>query len=454
MFTKLISSKLLLTILTLAKYTNTESIDIIYWEIKPFIFRNSDGNISGIFPKMFSEGQYYCSKKKLLINYKKIIPSRKKFYELLLSNITHSNSEFSVVNDKNLVWLPENMFGNSQEYKKVWQMRTLPLIWSNGIAIIMPRYMISLPIKMLRGIYSCRQIIALTLMLSLLFGIIIWFAEYKSNKQFSKYFIAGTGTGVWWSLVSMTTVGYGDVVLRSIVGKVIASIWLFIGVIIACLTTATITKTIKGLEGLDIYAQKVSVLENSYELKVANENYAAQIFPVKSYNEALDMVRDGKVFAALINVDVAAWFQKEITNDSKSVPLRIVNIIPAKIETSILIPMNLSVNASYFIECMLKQKDEVLNRSNEHFRRFCQTETLYIDSITDMFKKSALYQLLLGIVIAILFLGLGMEIVMRKSKVDKNEIQSFNFLVDFPFAKVGLSKSVNKTYESMGGKFI
>ena len=401
-------------------------LEAIFWEIKPFIFRTSEGSVDGIIPKMFSEGEYYCgNQSSTLISFKKLLPSRNKYFHLLKSKQKYGENELLEITDQKAVWFPDDLFTiTHNDHEKARWLRALPIMKSEGLAVIMPRYMISLPNKMLRGIYSCRQILILILMLSLLFAMIMWFAECTCNKKFSKFFVRGTGTGIWWSLVSMTTVGYGDIVPRSIPGRLVASIWLFIGLVIACLMTATVTKVIKGLDGLDIYEQKVSVLENSYELKIVKEIYGAHVVPVESYETALEMVRNGKVFAALLNVDVASWLQREINNDNKNVPLRIVNIIPATLQINILISRNLSDSAIKAVSCMQKQKDEVFNRSIEHFRRSCHTESLYVDSITDMFQKSALYQLLLGFLVVIICLGLGFEIMMRRSKGKKNEIQS------------------------------
>ena len=402
----------------------TALLEAIFWELKPFIFRTSDGRIDGIIPKIFSEGEYYCgNESSTLILFKKLLPSRKKYLSLLRSQDQYGKNELVDITQEKAVWFPDDSFTTTQNHHvKDKGLRSFQIMKSEGLAVIMPRYKISLPNKMLHGIFCCRQILVLTSMLALLFGIVMWIAECTYNNKFSLYFVQGAGTGLWWSLVSMTTVGYGDIVPRSIPGRVIASIWLFIGVVIACLMTATVTEVINGLDGLDIYEKKVAVLENSYELRAAKEMYAADTIPVESYDKALEMVRNGEVFAALMNVDVAAWLQKEINDDKHEVPLRIINVIPATIYINCLISMNLSASAKAAFNCMYKQNDEVYSRSIEHFRRFCHTETLYVDSITDMFQKSALYQLLLGFLVAIVCLGLVFEFWMRRK--DKNDTKN------------------------------
>ncbi|XP_047128318.1 uncharacterized protein LOC124809007 [Hydra vulgaris] len=399
-------------------------LEAVFWEQVPFIFTNSDGNIDGIIPKMFNEGEYYCLNEtnKKLISFKTSLSTRDEFQNLLHSDSNGEKYGMLEITNEKAIWFPDDLYNATNKRRENNKgLRSFQIMKSEGLAVIMLRDKISLPSKMMRGIYSCRQILVLTLMLALLFGIVIWFIECTYNKEFSLFFVKGAATGLWWSVVSMTTVGYGDIVPKSIPGKVIACIWLFIGVVIACLMTATVSEVINGLEGLDIYKQKVSVLDNSYELKAAKEMYDADVVPVKTYEEALKLVREEKVFAALMNVDVAAWRQNEIIDDSNEFPLRIVNVVKAHLYINFLISRSLSKSARKVFNCMNEQKDEVYTRSIEYFQRICNTETLYVDSITEMFQKSTLYQLILGFLVVLICLGFGFELFMRRKNRNKKE---------------------------------
>lgn len=54
------------------------------------------------------------------------------------------------------------------------------------------------------------------ILLATLFANFIFLTEYKDPTAFPSMF-----SGLWWSVVTMTTVGYGDAVPKSILGKVI-----------------------------------------------------------------------------------------------------------------------------------------------------------------------------------------------------------------------------------------
>ncbi|XP_065648626.1 uncharacterized protein LOC124809017 [Hydra vulgaris] len=405
-------------------------LDSVFWELKPFIFRNNDGKIDGMIPRIFSEAQIHCGNESInIMNFTKLLSSRKEFLSILYSKKKYGEFELAGITQQKSVWFPDDSYVDDKElerkeYGSLRGQRSFVIIKSEKIAVIVPRYVISLPNKMLLGIMSCRQILLLVLLLAVIFGVLIWIAEFSCNQQFSRFFVKGVGTGFWWSLVSMTTVGYGDVVPISIPGKIIASIWLFLGVIIACLVTATVTEVIEGVNDLNIYEKTVAVLESSYELKVARDVYGGVVVPAESYEAALKMVRNGQVFAALINDDVAAWLQKDIENDSQDIPLRVINTLPASLYINAHISMNLSAAAKNVFNCMFEKDEQVYASSIKHFRRTCHTETLYVDSISDMFQKNILYQIIVGLLFVFISFGLIFELWVRGGMSKQSSVQT------------------------------
>ncbi|NEO28106.1 MAG: transporter substrate-binding domain-containing protein [Kamptonema sp. SIO4C4] len=69
----------------------------------------------------------------------------------------------------------------------------------------------------------------------------MWLAERKENpEQFSREYLPGIGNGMWFALVTLTTVGYGDRAPATPLGRVIAGIWMLISLI-------TVSSLIGGL---------------------------------------------------------------------------------------------------------------------------------------------------------------------------------------------------------------
>jgi polar amino acid transport system substrate-binding protein len=76
----------------------------------------------------------------------------------------------------------------------------------------------------------------------LLVALLIWALEHKGNpKEFGGDGKAhrGIGSAIWWSAVTMTTVGYGDLAPRSPAGRLVAITWMFVSLVLVSWFTAS-----------------------------------------------------------------------------------------------------------------------------------------------------------------------------------------------------------------------
>ncbi len=93
-------------------------------------------------------------------------------------------------------------------------------------------------------------VLALAL-IQLLVGAVVWRVERGHNPdQFPKGLGAGLFSGFWWSVVTMTTVGYGDKTPRSGLGRVVALGWMLCSVVVVSAFTATVASrmTLRQIE--------------------------------------------------------------------------------------------------------------------------------------------------------------------------------------------------------------
>jgi polar amino acid transport system substrate-binding protein len=92
--------------------------------------------------------------------------------------------------------------------------------------------------------FAFLQIVLLLIIIIFVFGFFLWLAERKQNRFEFRPGLLGLFDGLWWSAVTMTTVGYGDKSPKTSLGKAIAIIWMFTAVIIISSFTAGIASTL------------------------------------------------------------------------------------------------------------------------------------------------------------------------------------------------------------------
>jgi polar amino acid transport system substrate-binding protein len=77
-------------------------------------------------------------------------------------------------------------------------------------------------------------------------GALVWLVERKRNPgQFAPKVLPGLGDGFWFAGVTLSTIGYGDKTPVTVAGRLIAMLWMLVGVVVTAALTATIV-TIAG----------------------------------------------------------------------------------------------------------------------------------------------------------------------------------------------------------------
>ncbi|MDV6032119.1 MAG: transporter substrate-binding domain-containing protein [Phycisphaera sp. RhM] len=79
----------------------------------------------------------------------------------------------------------------------------------------------------------------------LISAVAVYFFERKHHGSDFKYgIVRGIGVGLWWAAVTLTTVGYGDKVPKTLPGRLIGLIWMFSGLFIIASFTAAVTSAL------------------------------------------------------------------------------------------------------------------------------------------------------------------------------------------------------------------
>jgi polar amino acid transport system substrate-binding protein len=141
------------------------------------------------------------------------------------------------------------------------------------------------------------------LVFAVVVGLIFWMVERRANPAFAGKPMHGWGKGIWLSVVTMTTVGYGDYAPRTLAGRVVAATWMFAGIVLISILTGTVA-TLLTIERLgsriasfeDLGRARVAVVTASAAAQLLeNQQLPALQFP--DLDHAVRAVVDGRAEA-------------------------------------------------------------------------------------------------------------------------------------------------------------
>lgn len=164
------------------------------------------------------------------------------------------------------------------------------------------------------------ELIAFLILMLLSAATLVWLVEKKYMREHKdeEKGIKTIADGLWWSAVTMTTVGYGDKVPMSRFGKFIGIVWIFTSIIFFSLFTANasakLTETSKAKAIIktvdDLYSVNVvSVANSSGEAFLKREGVHYSTKPTLS--EAIQSVINKENDAIVYNAPVLKYYNKK-----------------------------------------------------------------------------------------------------------------------------------------------
>ncbi len=146
-------------------------------------------------------------------------------------------------------------------------------------------------------------------------SIFLWFFEARRNPDdFGGNILQGIGSALWWSVVTMTTVGYGDKAPRTIPGRLLAVIWMIAGVILISALTATITTalTVSQLESSisgprDLGSHTVGTIEGSTSQHYLRQSGVPAVL-FGSLEACVDGLHAGRVGAIVYDAPLLRYY--------------------------------------------------------------------------------------------------------------------------------------------------
>ena len=210
--------------------------------------------------------------------------------------------------------------------------------------------------------------VGILITLLFIFGNLIWLAERRKNtEQFPRQYLHGVGNGMWFGLVTLTTVGYGDRAPLSRSGRTIAGIWMVMSLVAVSSITAGLASAFTlSLAELapsairnkaDLRGKKIAVVEGTTSLRLGK---VYEINPVltKNLNEGIKKLKQGEVEGIIFDEAPLRYYLKQ----NKKSKLKLADF-PLAIRTyGFVLPMGSPLRNQLNIELLDMERNEATER--------------------------------------------------------------------------------------------
>ncbi len=170
--------------------------------------------------------------------------------------------------------------------------------------------------------WTVGQFVIGILVLMLVVSLLIWLVERRHHAGHFQGGIHGIGAALWFSAVTMTTVGYGDKTPRTLLGRFIAICWMFVGVLLVSAFTATVASSMaasrlnNSFSRLsDFHNMTCGVLKGS-ELEKLATRFGVNVVPFETIEEALEAMMRKEVDATVADKISLQYLQRQFAKAS------------------------------------------------------------------------------------------------------------------------------------------
>ena len=152
-------------------------------------------------------------------------------------------------------------------------------------------------------------------------GSLIWLAERRRNaEQFPRAPLAGIGSGMWFALVTLTTVGYGDKAPVTRMGRGLTAIWMTVSLIAVSSLTASLasafTLFLTGAteaainDPAQLQSRRVAVVSGTSAVELAQKQ-GMRVVSSDSLAGAVELMLSGRAEAVIFDRPAIRYHLKQ-----------------------------------------------------------------------------------------------------------------------------------------------
>ena len=187
--------------------------------------------------------------------------------------------------------------------------------YDSGLLIIVPNNLTN-PVQLVQALLNpaLLQIFAVFAIIIVIAAHIYWLTERNRDPNFPTTYAKGIWEGIWWATVTVTTVGYGDRTPHGVAGRVMAIVWMFMGLFLIANFTASVTSviTVEEIRGSinnlsDLRGRAVVTLDGSTSETALRER---GINPMtrRDIDAAYDTLLEGRADAIVYDAPVLMYY--------------------------------------------------------------------------------------------------------------------------------------------------
>ena len=188
---------------------------------------------------------------------------------------------------------------------------------SKGLVTIRRINDVDLTKRIIRAVGKSKLLFGFLGIMTLIAATTMWVIDRKWKNERDGNIFSSIFCKIYWAFVTMTTVGYGDVVPERPIAKVVGIIWMLLSLVVVSCMTSIITSDIVD-NSISVKDRTVGVVEDTWDeflgrLLVNHKRSKRNVLPYTTYEDLFDAVRDDEeLYAGLIDQNVASAMIDEI----------------------------------------------------------------------------------------------------------------------------------------------